>query len=78
MVVLLQPVVPSVKVKVTLPAETPVTTPALVTVAMAGLLLTHVPPAAGVTLVVKPTHTEAGAVTIGRALTVKVTVVAGP
>ena len=51
-----QPVVVLVKEKVTLPAETPVTTPALVTVATAGLLLDHVPPVVGVRVVVEPTQ----------------------
>ena len=69
-VVLEQPVAARVNVNVTLPAVMPVITPALVTVAIAGLLLVHVPPAAGVRFPVLPTHTEAGAVTLGRALTV--------
>jgi hypothetical protein len=51
------PVTVSVKVRLTLPAETPVTTPALVTVAIELLLLVHVPPVLGVTLAVLPTHT---------------------
>jgi hypothetical protein len=46
-----------VKVKVTVPAATPVTTPVFVTVATAGLLLTHVPPIVGVRDVVLPTQT---------------------
>ena len=69
-VVLLHPVVPSVNVNVTLPADTPVITPALVTVAMAVLLLVHVPPLVGDSVAVLPTHTDAGAVTVGFALTV--------
>ena len=40
-------VVELVKVKVVVPAATPFTTPALVTVATAGLLLIHVPPEVG-------------------------------
>jgi hypothetical protein len=56
-VVLLQPVVAEVKVKVTLPAATPVTVLPL-TVAFAGSLLTHVPPVAGVNVMVLPIHTE--------------------
>lgn len=44
-------------VSVTDPALTPVTTPALVTVAMALLLLLQVPPVAGVTLAVLPGQT---------------------
>ena len=47
-------------------------TPALVTVAIAGLLLTHVPPVVGDNVAVLPTHTAAGAVTVGKAFTVKV------
>jgi hypothetical protein len=43
-----------VKVKVALPAVTPVTTPALVTVATAGLLLAQVPPVLGESVVVAP------------------------
>ena len=46
-VVLLQPVVPSVNVNVTVPAATAVTVPLLATVATDGLLLTHVPPLVG-------------------------------
>jgi len=69
-VVLLQLVAPSVKVNVTLPAATPVITPALVTVATEVLLLVHVPPVVGDNVAVLPTHTEDGAVTTGRALTV--------
>ena len=45
-------------------------TPALVTVAIAGLLLTHVPPVVGDNVAVLPTHTVAGAVTTGKAFTV--------
>ena len=41
-----------------MPAEAPVTIPALVTVATAGLLLTHVPPVVGDKVVVKFTHIE--------------------
>ena len=69
-VVLLQFVVPSVKVNVTVPADTPVITPALVTVAMALSLLTHVPPEIGDKVAVLPTHSDGGAVTTGKALTV--------
>ena len=46
-VVALQPVVLFVKVKVALPEATPFTSPELVTVAFAVLLLTHVPPLMG-------------------------------
>ena len=69
-VVLLHPVDVWVNVKVTEPAATPVMTPALVTVAIALLLLTHVPPVVGDNVAVLPTHTVAGAVTIGKAFTV--------
>lgn len=50
------PVTVLVKVNVAVPAETPVTTPALVTVATAGSLLTQVPPVVGDREVVKPTQ----------------------
>ena len=53
-VVALQLVVVLVKVKVELPAATPVTTPALVTLAEAGVLLTQVPPVVGDKVVVPP------------------------
>jgi hypothetical protein len=43
----LQPVAVKVKVKVAEPAATPDTNPAFVTVAIASLLLTHVPPVDG-------------------------------
>jgi hypothetical protein len=55
-VVLLQVVTVLVNVKVTLPAAAPVTTPALVTVAKEGLLLTHVPPVVGLSVMVELTH----------------------
>ena len=44
------------KVKTTEPAASPDTTPALVTVATLGLLLTHVPPLVGLNVIVDPTH----------------------
>src|SRR5205814_9571118 len=69
-VVLLHPVDVCVNVNVTEPADTPVVTPALVTVAIAVLLLVHVPPLVGDKVAVLPTHTEAGAVTVGFVLTV--------
>ena len=47
-----------VYVKVTDPGLMPVTSPALVTVATAGLLLVQVPPVLGVTLAVDPSQTE--------------------
>ena len=53
-VVLIQPVPICVKLKITVPFETPVTTPALVTVAMASELLVHVPPVVGNKVVVEP------------------------
>jgi hypothetical protein len=56
--VLLHPSLVLVYVKVTGPADTPETTPALVIVAMAVLLLVHVPAVAGVTLAVEPIQTE--------------------
>jgi hypothetical protein len=49
-----QPVDVLVKVKVAVPADTPVTTPPFVTVATPGLLLTQVPPDVGDKVVVKP------------------------
>jgi hypothetical protein len=56
LLVLLQPSLLRVKNRVTVPAVTPVTTPAFVMVALAVLPLIHVPPA-GVTFAVAPTHT---------------------
>jgi hypothetical protein len=53
-----QPVTVSVKVKVTVPALMPDTTPVFVTVATAVLLLIHVPPVVGVTVAELPTHTS--------------------
>ena len=52
------PVAVSVKVKVTVPALMPDTTPVFVTVATAVLLLIHVPPVVGVTVAELPTHTS--------------------
>ena len=69
-VVLLQFVVPSVKVKVTLPAATPVTTPVFVIVATAGLLLTQVPPVVGDIVMMLPAQTDAPALIVGNALTI--------
>jgi hypothetical protein len=72
-VVFVQPFA-SVKVKVTFPADTPVTVFPL-TVALVGVLLTHVPPVAGVNVNVAPTQTEAGvAPNVGFGLTVTVVV----
>jgi len=64
-VVLLQFVVLLVKVNVALPGLTPVMIPASVTVAIASLLLTQVPPVVGDKVAVLPTHTAGGAFTIG-------------
>lgn len=68
--VLEHPVAVSVKVSVTFPALTPVTRPAFVTVALPLLLLIQVPPVAGVTLAVPPTHTIVAPPKTGNALTV--------
>lgn len=67
-----QPVSELVKVNITVPAETPVTTPALVTVAIAGLLLAQVPPVLGDNVVVAPTQMLVGPVmlAVGNAPTV--------
>lgn len=59
----IQPVEVCVKINRTLPTETPVIIPALVIVAMAGLVLTQVPPVVGEILVVAPTHIEDGPLT---------------
>ena len=72
----LQPVVELLKLKFTLPDETPVTIPALVTVALLLLLLVHVPPVVGDKVIVLPTQTEGPALTTGKALTVTAEVVA--
>ena len=74
-VVLLQPVDVCVKVKVTVPAATPVTAPALVTVAIELLLLVQVPPVVGDNVVVlfgPPAQIELAPVilTTGKAFTV--------
>lgn len=68
----IQPVLVSVKVKVADPAVTPVTTPAFVTVATAGLLLTQVPPDVGDRVVVEPTQMLLAPVmlTVGKGSTV--------
>lgn len=73
-----QPVVPSVKVKVAVPPDTPVTTPALVTVATDGLLLVQVPPEVGESVVVAPAQMvfEPEILTGVNAFTVTVIVVA--
>lgn len=78
-VVLLQPVPESVNVNVTVPADTPVTNPAFVTVAMALLLLTHVPPVEGVKVMVAPTHkVVSGALTVGCCTEIKLVVLIQP
>jgi hypothetical protein len=74
-VVALQPVAVSVKVKVTGPAEIPVTTPELVTEAITGLLLTHVPPVVGDRTAVLFTQTADIPVTAGGTPTVTAVVV---
>ena len=66
------------KVKVTLPAATPVTSPALVTVALVASLLIHVPPVVGDKVIVLPMHTDDPALTTGKALTVTVDVAEHP
>jgi hypothetical protein len=76
-VVFLQPVLVCVKVKVTFPGATPVTTPELVTVATDVLLLVQTPPVEGDKVMVLPAHTEvAEALTVGSAFTVTAEVVA--
>jgi hypothetical protein len=74
-VVALQPVIELVKVNVAVPADIPVTTPALVTEAINGLLLIQVPPVVGDKVIVLPTFTEAGAETTGKGLMVATTAV---
>jgi hypothetical protein len=64
-VVLLQVVVVFVNVKVEVPANNPVTTPALVTEAIVGLLLIQVPPDVGDNVMVLPTQTGPVPETIG-------------
>jgi hypothetical protein len=67
-----QSVVLLVNINVTVPPLTPVTTPALVTVAIAVLLLAQVPPVVGLRVVVEPSHIVLLPVmfTVGFALTV--------
>src|SRR5690606_1946441 len=69
-VVLLQPIAVLVNVKVTLPCATGVITPALFTVATAGLLLNQVPPVLGVRFPVAPIQICVGDVTGGEGCTV--------
>ena len=61
-----------------MPPDIPVTTPALVTVATTGLLLTHVPPVVGDNCVVAFTQIELEPVieTVGKAFTITCDVVA--
>lgn len=68
------PVVLFVKVNVAVPTATPVTTPLLDTVAIAGLLLVQVPPVVGDNLVGPPIHMVVLPVmaTVGLAMTVTV------
>ncbi len=67
-----QPVDVSVNINPAVPAETPCTNPALVTVAKPGLRLVQLPPTVGATVVVAPAHIVAGPVvfTAGLPLTV--------
>lgn len=62
--------------KVTVPADTGVITPAFVTVATAVLLLVQVPKVVGVKAPVEPIQTEVGAVNVGNGFIVKEPVVA--
>ena len=64
--------------KVTLPAETPVTKPALETVAFVASLLIHVPPVVGDKVIVLPMQTDDPALTAGKALTVTVAMAEHP
>ena len=66
------------KVKVTLPAATPVTNPASVTVALVGSLLVQLPPVVGDKVIVLPMQTDDPALTAGKALTVTVAVAEHP
>ena len=68
-VVLLHPVTSLVNVNVVLPAFTPVTTPAFVTVAFVGSPLSQVPPEAGDRLIEAPTQTCVPAVIEGKSFT---------
>ena len=66
------------KVKVTLPAATPVTSPALVTVALVASLLVQAPPVVGDKVIVLPKQTDDPALTAGKALTVTVAMAEHP
>lgn len=74
-VVLLQPLDVCVKVKVTFPTDIPVIKPLLSMVATPGALLTHVPPAAGLAVIVVPVFSEEEGVLTVEACTVTVDVV---
>jgi hypothetical protein len=75
-VVLLQPVAVDVNVKVTVPAATVVTNPALSTVATFVSLLVQVPPEFGVRFIVAPTQIlEDGTLITGKSFTVILAVV---
>jgi hypothetical protein len=67
----IQPVAVSVNANFAVPAATPVTTPPLLTVATAPLLLAQVPPVVGDRVVVAPIHTAGVPVTdtVGLGLT---------
>ena len=73
-VVALHPEVDDVNVNVAEPTETPVIRPALLTEAIAELLLAHVPPVVGDNIAVLPTHNVNGAFTIGNGVTFTVPV----
>ena len=74
------PVVLFVNVNVAVPAETPVTTPEFVTVAILELLLTHVPLVVGESVVIAPEQILLLPVmlTVGSALTIKLMVFEHP
>lgn len=74
--VFVQPVAVSVKVMTEVPEDIPVTRPAVVTVATAGVALTQVPAVFGDKLVVEPIHIfKLPALTVGLGFTVKFVVV---
>lgn len=76
----LQPVAVSVNVNVADPTAIPVTNPELLTVAIEGLLLAHVPPVLGESWVVNPAQISSEPVidTIGLVVTVMVRVLVQP
>lgn len=70
-VVLLHPVLLDVNVNATVPDDTPVTTPAFVTVAIVASPLVQVPPVVGDKVIELPTHSvDDGILTVGKAFTV--------